>query len=338
MVSRTGGRYELAMVVTVAAACGGSGSTTPTSPSIENPGFPQGTLTLTHAVVDPAAVRWITPLGNLNPPGHALPTDHIYFYIADPDAGESPVARRTTFYAPGSGTVYFVIGGAVGQESKVMVRQTSSMSYYVDHLILTAPITTGTVITAGQVLGTSGSAYAVDLGVINNNITVGFINPSRYINKGDALHADGPLKYYTEPLRSQLYAQVQRLGPDLDGQTNYDKAGTLSGNWFTQDGNSSMSFVFDTYDPARPLISAGVGVSQGVFGLAPGDPLPEAITVGSGRILYTLHRTSGGPPKVRGSNPPFWMLVQMLDNARIRVETFSALPTDFTERALTLFR
>jgi len=23
----------------------------------------------------------VIPLGNLNPPGHTLPTDHIYFYI-----------------------------------------------------------------------------------------------------------------------------------------------------------------------------------------------------------------------------------------------------------------
>ena len=41
--------------------------------------------------------------------------------------------------APGSGIVNFVIGGGVGQESKVMVRQTATMSYYVDHVILTAP-------------------------------------------------------------------------------------------------------------------------------------------------------------------------------------------------------
>lgn len=335
-MARTEWRAWTVGVVMLAASCGGGSTSSPTSPSTGQSGFPQGTLSLTHALVDPAAVRWITPLGNLNPPGHTLPTDHIYFYIANPDAGESPVARRTPVYAPGSGTVFFVIGGNVGQESKLMVRQTASMAYYVDHVILSAPISNGTVITAGQVLGTTGSAYAVDLGVVNDNITIGFLNPSRYLNTGDALHADGPLKYYTEPLRSQLYAMVQRLGPDLDGQINYDKAGTLSGNWFTTSGTASMSFAFDTYDPARPLISAGVGTVQGVFGLAPTDPLPAAVTVGTGRVLYTLHRTYSGAARIMGA--PFWMLVEMTDDTHIRVETFAAAPTDFTERAVSLLR
>lgn len=40
-----------------------------------------------------AAIRWITPLGNLNPPEHTRPSDHIYFYFAAPDAGEQPAAR-----------------------------------------------------------------------------------------------------------------------------------------------------------------------------------------------------------------------------------------------------
>jgi hypothetical protein len=335
-VARVGWQAWAIGLVVMAASCGGTSSGVPTSPSTGGSGLPQGTLSLTHALVDSAAIRWITPLGNLNPPGHTLPTDHIYFYIADPDAGESPVARRTPMYAPGSGVVNFVIGGGVGQESKVMVRQTATMSYYVDHVILSAPIVVGSVITAGQVLGTSGSAYAVDLGVINTDITVGFVNPSRYVNTGDALHADRPLKYFTEPLRSQLYARVQRLGPDLDGQTSYDKAGTLAGNWFTATGGFSFSFAFDTYDPARPLISAGVGTFPGVFGLAASDPLPAAVTVASGRVVYTLHRTSSGPRRSVGA--PYWMLVEMSDATHIRVEIFNTAPTDFTARALSLVR
>lgn len=322
-------------VVLMCASCGGGSNGSPTGPSAQT-GLPEGSLVLSHALVDPGAIRWITPLGNLNPPGHTLPTEHMYFYIADPDAGESPVARRTPVYAPGSGTVNFVIGGGAGQESKLMVRQTASMSYYVDHVILTSPVAVGAQLTGGQVLGTSGSAYAVDLGVVNTNLTHDFVNPSRYTNRADTLHADAPLKYVAEPLRSALYTKVQRLGAELDGRTNYDKAGTLSGNWFTTTGSFSMSFAYDTYDPARPLVSAGVGTHQGVFGFASTDPLPDAVTVSSGCVMYTLHRTYPGPARVVGA--PFWMLVEMTDNTHIRVETFTTPPTDFTDRALSLLR
>ena len=48
---------------------------------------------------------------------------------------------------------------------------------------------------------------------MNESLTLGFVSPSRYIP--DTLHADGPLKYFDEPARGQLYNKVQRLGADL---------------------------------------------------------------------------------------------------------------------------
>ncbi len=286
-------------------------------------------------MIDPAAIQWITPLGNLNPPDHTLPTDHIYFYFANPDALESPVAKRTTFYAPGDGTVTTVIGGAAGQESKLFIRQTSTFSYYVDHLILATAITRGTTITAGQVLGTTGSAYAVDLGVVNDSITVPFLNPARYTNS-DSLHADAPLKYYTEPLRSQLYAKVQRLGADLDGVFNYDVAGRLSGNWFSTVDASPLVFAYDTYDPSRVRIANKSGTS-GVFAVADDDPLPRDVTVASGVVRYGLSRTHTGAGSGGGA-PQLWMLVQMTDDTHLRQEIFFTLPTAFGSNVRTFAR
>src|SRR5712672_3030835 len=37
---------------------------------------------LTVTPMDLSDIREIAPLGNLNPPGHTFPTDHIYFYAA----------------------------------------------------------------------------------------------------------------------------------------------------------------------------------------------------------------------------------------------------------------
>lgn len=337
-------RARTVLVIAIAlasTACGGSSSSTApsstTTATTSGAGFPQGTLVLKNSVIDQSAIAWITPLGNLNPPSHTLPTAHIYFYFTNPDAGGSPTLARVPFYAPGDGTVTWMQGGA-GQESKVMVRQTSTYSYYVDHVILASGISVGTVLTAGQVIGTTGNAYAVDLGVINDSITLGFINPSRYTD-GEMLHADAPLKYYTEPLRSQLYARVQRLGDEKDGEIMFDMAGTLSGNWYSQFGNLPLSFASDTYDKSVPLISIGVGTYSAVFGIAPGDPLPRDVTVANGRLLYTLYSTHNGPTRLTGG-APYWMLVQMTDDTHMREEIFGSTsrPTDFTAGALTFLR
>lgn len=260
--------------IATAMGCGGGSGNGPTGPSSTNVTFatinvPAGTLVLKASPIDPAQIRFVTPLGNLNPPAHTIPTDHVYFYFADPNARETPEARRTEFRAPGDGIVSTVLGG-VGQETKVFVRQTSTFQYYIDHLIPSVNLSRGSAITAGQVLGTTGSAYGIDLGVINETLTLPFLNPSRYIT--DTLHADAPLKYYEEPLRSQLYARVQRLGPEKDGRINYDVAGRLSGNWFSGGPTAGAAFAYDTYDPARVVISVALGPMQGVFGIAPGDP------------------------------------------------------------------
>ncbi len=331
-------RWSFALgLIVFTTACGGSSSTAPSSSNTSSPGagFPSGALVLKHSIVDPAAIRWITPLGNLNPPDHTLPTDHIYFYFANPNIGESPSVRRTAFFAPGDGTVTSVIGGAAGQESKVFVRQTATMSYYVDHVILSAALASGSVLTAGQVLGTTGSSFAVDLGVVNESITVGFINPSRYSNS-DSLHADAPLKYYTEPVRGQLYARVQRLGSDLDGTINYDKAGSLAGNWFAQFGSAPLSFAYDTYDPSRVLISMGVGAFPGVYAIAADDPRPRDVTVANGRLLYTLTPTQSGPNPGLGATR--YMLVQMTDDTHLRAQVLQTRPSDFDAAAILFVR
>ena len=93
-----------ALIAALALACGGSGGD-PTDPT----NVSAGSLSFRASLIDPALIQLITPLGNINPGGHSLPTDHIYFQVADPTKGESPVARRTAFFAPGDGIITDVI-------------------------------------------------------------------------------------------------------------------------------------------------------------------------------------------------------------------------------------
>jgi hypothetical protein len=284
-------------------------------------------------------IRWITPLGNLNPPDHALPTDHIYFYFANPNIGESPVARRTAFMVPGDGTVTEVFTSATIPDVKVFVRVNSTTSYYIDHLIPDAPVTRGMTLTAGQKLGTTGSSYGVDLGVVNSSLTLGFVNPSRYA-QGDSLHADAPLKYYEEPLRTTLYDKVQRIGSERDGKIDFDVAGRLSGNWFVQGGTATLAFAYDTYDPSQVRISVTSGFTvSGVFSIAAGEPDPRSVSVADGKVRYTLSRSITGPNPGTGA-PMGRMLVQVLDDQRIQVEIFALTESAdaFTSRSWVFTR
>ena len=296
---------------------------TPPAPSGPLPGVGAGPLVFRTSPIALDAIRWITPLGNLNPPAHTLPTDHIYFYFANPDAGESPLARRTDFFAPADGIVGQVFGTA-GGDQKLWIQATTNVYYYVDHLTLEIPVERGTRLTAGQRLGSSGAAFGIDLGVVNYGVTLtGFVNPSRYID--DTLHADGPLKYFSEPLRSQLYAKVQRIGGDLDGKIDYDVAGRLAGNWFDeQPGTMFMaSFVYDTYDPSQVRISIFTfqsGASLfGTFTIAAGDPLPRDVSPANGIVRYNLIPARTGPP-LGFTSPTQRLLVQMVDDRRIQLE------------------
>ena len=330
----------LAVAVLLASACGGGLAPTPAAPASFTPPSPAGgsaPLVFRISPIDQSAIRWITPLGNLNPPDHALPTDHIYFYFADPNAGESPVARRTAFFAPADGTVEDLFNG-LASDQKVFIRANNTVRYYVDHLLPDVRLTRGAKITAGQRLGTSGSAYAIDLGVVNDALTLAFVNPSRYA-MGDTLHADAPLKYYEEPLRSQLSARVQRLGADRDGKIDYDLAGRLVGNWFIDGGSLSLTFAYDTYDPAQVRICTPGGFLQsGVFAIAPGEPLPRDISVASGKVRFTLSRTITGPAPPTTASAR--LLVQMLSDTRIQVEMFSmtASADDFTAASRSFIR
>ena len=337
-------RASVLAAAAIVAACGGnSRSSSPTGPTGPNDnggaGFPAGVIAFHASPIAPNTILWITPLGGLNPPGHTTPTDHIYFYFANPNIGESPVARRTAFMAPGDGTVTEIFTGTSIPDVKVFVRVNSTTSYYIDHLIPENAITRGMTLTAGQRLGTTGSSYGVDLGVVNSTLTLGFVNPSRYA-QGDSLHADAPLKYYEEPLRATLYDKVQRLGSERDGKIDFDVAARLSGNWFVQGGTASLAFVYDTYDPSQVRISVTSGfILSGVFAIAGGELDPRVVSAADGKVRYTLMRSITGPNPGTGG-PVGRMLVQMLDDQRIRVEIFGLTEdsADFTTRSWVFTR
>ncbi len=291
--------------------------------------------------IDVQEIRFITPLGNLNPPGHTVPSDHIYFYFVNPDSCPCDVARPRLVVAPAPGVVQYIIAG---QDDKIGVQMNEKLSYYLDHVKLLPEIHPGQQIAAGQSLGTtSGLSFAIDVGISDLNITLtGFVNPARYYDT--MLHAVGALKCYDEPLRAQLYSFVHRSGTDKDGKIDFDQAGKLVGNWFllglpldksmsAEGWPKQLAFVYDMYEPTAARISIGGTLSMtGVYAIGISEPDPSTISTASGLQKYTLYDR-------QRTFPLGTMYVRMLADDQIKVETFQATPpVSFTASAVTYTR
>ena len=279
--------------------------------------------------VCPVAIEKITdlePLGALNPPGHTIPTDHVYFYTSW-TYGEQPIypAEILPVFAPGDGEVSWIyLFGGPDDDAKVMIRMNKWVQYYLDHVVLDSNIQVGTKVTAGQRLGIS-KGIAIDLGLTNDSVTLpGFVNPARY--EGQTLHTDSPFKYFSEPLRSQLYAMVRRNAPDKDGKIDYDIAGKLIGNWFHESVDVAetmmppawpkhLAFCPDSNEPSEMRISIGGTISgPGKWEPSPEDPAFDQVSVASGRVVYHLNYTEWGYFGI--------MLVQLVDDTHLKVEVF----------------
>jgi len=89
------------------------------------------TVTFTQSPVDIEIIDTVIPLGNLNPPGHTFPTDHIYFYIkaTAPDPYE--------IKAIADGTIIRI--NKKLNDYALTIRYTSTFSSYFDHVKTLAP-------------------------------------------------------------------------------------------------------------------------------------------------------------------------------------------------------
>jgi len=329
-LGKSGKRGVLIVAIAIAIGCHDS-SPPSTSPS-PAPGGSSATFAFRASPIVPSAIEFIAPLGNLNPPDHTLPTDHIYLY----HRLNNPSSPPRTVVAPGDGTIQSIISH--NSDVKLLIRGASTFTYYLDHVVVDASVRQGSAVTAGQTLGvTSGGAFGIDLGLINDAMTVPFLAPSRYAS--ESLHGDAPLKHFDEPLRTQLYALVRRSADDRDGTFNYDVAGRLSGNWFAEGLPPSestlpsawsrhLAFVYDNYEPASIRIASGGALGVvGAFGVPPGSISPRDVSPSSGKIAYRLFQAAG--TSTFGSQVGL-LLVQMLAADRVQCEYVPGAATDAT--------
>jgi hypothetical protein len=154
------------------------------------------------------------------------------------------------------------------------------------------------LVKAGDVIG-SLKDHGMDYWLVDLNTSIDFINPSRYSNELWKTHVVDPFDYFAEPLKSQLLAKNLRQAAPRGGVINYDKAGTLSGNWFrvgavmgedaAKNAVNELTFGRDYLDPALLFFSIGDYKGQAKqSALGKNDPDPASVTTASGPIKYSM--------------------------------------------------
>ncbi len=279
----------------------------------------------------------IIPLGNLNPPGHTFPSDHVYFVLNDgvydvraPADGFIIHVRNCTFNKEGP-----------YQDYSIYIIHTNTIKSYFHHLSgladwivkKTGEIEVGSEVNvnipvkAGDVIGIAkkqpGGSVCLDWGAVDYDVTLSFIHPEIY---SDTAHAVCPLDYLNEDLREKAYLKVNRVGEPRGGKIDYDILGRLSGNWFLEGvypwwyWSTHLAFVYYVYNASQMVVSVGGDLlsplTVGVYN-ATGPDFRE-VSAESGVVTY--HLVGYYPDSVRGKN--YTLIVQVVDDEKIRVESF----------------
>jgi hypothetical protein len=305
---------------------GGGGQSTNWGPEITGPLF-------TVSPLETSKIIYVTGQGHLAPFSHTLPTPHVYLYWHN----SSPITTLIPVVSPGPGTITFVLKQDLGggqSDTKIMVRASPNLTWYMDHVSLAPGLGLGSVLTPGMSIGTTSSlSAAVDLGLLDSSVINPFIAPQRYGD--DLINSVSPWTRFTPALRTFFDGISQVVGPNKDGAVCYDVDGTAAGNWFLDGVPDSkdaygkpenwpkhLAFARDEIDPTRWRISVGGIISAAaLWAIVPGDPEPTAITTGIGLRIIRLYTnlTQDGTMLPSG-----WLLVRMDANGLLYVQYFSA--------------
>nr|MDO8061997.1 hypothetical protein [Candidatus Freyrarchaeum guaymaensis] len=314
-------------------------------------------FTFTVIPLEDDAYYEIIPLGNLGPPGHTFPSDHIYFVLND---GVYNVR------APADGVIIEIENcteeGASYQDYSLFIKHTDTFKSYFYHLSGVADwiiSQTGEIevgwggvevnipVKAGDIVGVAskqpGGSVCLDWGAIDYEVTLSFIHPETYYP--DAAHAVCPLDYLEGSLKEKAYSKVNRVGEPKGGKIDYDMLGRLSGNWFLEGAepciwnwSTQLAFVYYVHNASQMVVSVGGDLLSplpvGVFN-ATGPDFRE-VSAEDGVVTYYL--VGQEPSELKGQQ--YTLIVQVIGSEKIKVEAFEGHQErlTFTEKAKTYTR
>ncbi|MCI0809148.1 MAG: hypothetical protein J4N63_08335 [Chloroflexi bacterium] len=281
------------------------------------------TVRFSATLTDLTQIASIVPAGS---PSGGVIKPHSYLHNKDLPGGKNV---RVPVYAIADSVLTSVAyyDTSVGtSEYLIFFDVTCEISYKFDHIMSVAPKilavapeipsdtsegnrTPAITFKAGELIGYAngaGGQGAWDFGVYDTTYTNQFANQERYVkgNMGQLLHTVCPYDYFTEPLKSQMYALLgthdQRLVPDVECTTTQrDVPGAVAGAWFdTQVLEFSDAKVAIAMLPGDIVAITGIG---GDVRISKGQPTwldPGLLTTthcysGSGRWFFIEIQADG---------------------------------------------
>jgi hypothetical protein len=343
-------------LIAVAAACGDKGG----GPTSTN-GPPQGLAAcgsspfLTVPLVPAGNIFAVSPLGNLNPPPHTFPTDHIYLYMNPTSAIAAPgpsvvttvvVQHRTgggqpavddyelTFFpcadvqlqlahvANLSATLRTKVGALDGTCNPSY--QTGGFTYEQCYKSVTVSLA------AGEIIGMS--AASLDVFARDRRVTLSYVNPARLSDPDGAFgdkHVACPIDYFVaavaDPMRAKLGPPgAVRTTPPVCGEVMQDVPNTAAGRWFrpgspTYPEDPHLALAHDNVEPATGAFSVGTSIPSlpaGVYKFAPASNGRVNLDF---RFVNTVGETECY--EVTGNRR---VLIQLVSVTRIRIEGFGS--------------
>ena len=242
----------------------------------------------------------IVPLGSLNPPGHTLPTDHLYFYVRMTGAEPSTPASVTVF-APGRIWMtritekYYASGSLPDYTLTIKpCNQFAAYFHHVEELSESLLVHAGSFedddcttyrcskdvmieMQAGEIIEVSEGG--LDFGAMDSRgPPLAYANPARYWSASSGLdphHLVCAIDYYSPNVRDQLLGwmgdhsgQTPRTVEPICGEVEQDEPGTAQGNWFLRGtvgtppfpNTTHLALVHDNVDPLLGTFSVGAPV------------------------------------------------------------------------------
>lgn len=307
-----GGLATTALLVLIAswtAACG-----SPTAPD-----GCSGSLVFSVLPVPIGAISAATPVGNLGPPTHTIPTDHAGFYLigigiplSAPGALRITTVRTTRYltspfrmgqfdyaiYGNTCGGYTFNLGHLTTVVSKIGSQTgTNCTTYSTSEETVEACLNdhADISIAAGEALGTVGGATAgaFDFGLYQTGHSNGFVNSGRFSSMTNS--AVCPYDPFTAGLRSEIDPLIGEPGRKASGESpicgtmNVDVAGTARGVWVlqsdpvNQSGNETNFAVLAPH-PFFPQSGQTFSLGPAALGGPSGSPVAKYPVAVSGRV------------------------------------------------------
>lgn len=350
----------LAVLVLGTTACGGGSTGTQIPKGLANCG---AAPMLTVSPIDIASIRDLTPLGNLNPPAHTLPTDHLYFYaqftgtreqipVRSPgDVVVSEVGRRTRLTGAPSVTEYSMV-----------FFPCADLNLYFGNVVLTTELEAligpfaqcqqssaggntfesctkrvNIKLTAGILIGSMGgdNGNTIDFGGYDRRVPqLAFINPARSYGYGTEFGHNRsicPIDYFVPSVVSSLRPKfgndrLRRTMEPLCGTIMQDVPNTAQGRWFFNESmqdDQHLALAHDNVDPRIAVISVGTSIPS----------LPTRYwgftPAATGRVNADFSRVTADGQSycyqtfVGATSPIRHVLIQLISATRVRIEGFT---------------